>query len=120
MFRIETIPSRNILILRLKARFNCEDGAQLYTKLQPVMRELKPGFKLMTDMTELEHMEFDAHRSIDNVMELCNEYGVSKVVRVITNESNDIGFTIMSLFHYSHSVVIHTCRSLEEAEKTLL
>lgn len=50
-------------------------------------------------------------------MELLGRHGVSKVARVIPDPGRDIGFNILSIFHYSRSVKIHTCPTREEADQ---
>ncbi|MFH1093837.1 MAG: hypothetical protein V1739_06765 [Candidatus Omnitrophota bacterium] len=119
MYRIKLNIVFNTLELHLQECFDTEQGRELFGELSMSIHELKPGFKLLTDLSELRKMDFDAHQSIDEIMELCNKHNVSKVVRVITKDSRDIGFNIMSLFHYSHRVIIHTCDSLEKAQKEI-
>ena len=50
---------------------------------------------------------------------MCNEKGVSAVVRAIPDPRRDIGLQIMSYFHYGPDVRITTCRRLEEAQELL-
>ncbi len=53
------------------------------------------------------------------VKELIREKGVALVVRVVPKRSKDIGFNILSLFHYPQKVHIVTCATLAEAEQAL-
>jgi hypothetical protein len=49
-------------------------------------------------------------------MESCSEKGVELVVRLLPAEpSKDIGFAIMSRFHYAPDIRIVTCTTIEEA-----
>ena len=52
-------------------------------------------------------------------MKLCDEKGVSAVVRVIPEPKRDIGLQILSHFHYAADVRIVTCKSMDEAIKRL-
>ena len=53
-------------------------------------------------------------------MELCTQKGLESVIRVLPAEArNDIGFAIMSHFHYGPDVRIVTCDNLEEARSHL-
>jgi hypothetical protein len=52
-------------------------------------------------------------------MDACNRAGVQKVVRIIPEPEKDIGFGIMSLFHYRRGVQIVTCESADEAAAIL-
>ena len=119
MYRIEVNSVDNTLEIHLRESFDPDQGRDLLNELSERVHELRPGFKLLTDLSQLRGMDIAAHKSIDEVMELCNRHEVSKVVRVIAKETRDIGFNIMSLFHYSHRVIIHTCDSLEEAKQEM-
>ena len=119
MYRVEVNTQNNTLEIHFTEYFDEEQGEKLISQLSARLCNLKPGFKLLTDLSQLRHMDLEAHSSIDSIMELCNKHGVSKVVRVITRNTSDIGFNITSLFHYSHRVIIHTCESLSEAQKEM-
>lgn len=119
MYRIEININNNTLEIHLRESIDLDEGRKLLGELLERIVELKPGFKLLTDLSQLRNMDIDAHESIDEIMELCNEHEVSQVVRVIAKDTRDIGFNIMSLFHYSHRVIIHTCDSLEEAQQEM-
>jgi hypothetical protein len=62
-------------------------------------------------------MDISASSFIEKVMDLLNKSGVSRVIRIIPDQEKDIGFNIMSLFHYSDQVAVHTYKSYSEAEK---
>jgi len=64
-------------------------------------------------------MDVDCAPHLEQIMQLCNEKGVSAVVRAIPDPRRDIGLQIMSYFHYGPEVRITTCRSLEEAHEIL-
>lgn len=119
MYKIETDVQRNTLEILMQGSFGYNDGRELVAELSRKIQELKPGFKLLTDLSKLRSMDIEAYKSIDEIMELCNAHKVSKIIRVITKDTRDIGFSIMSLFHYSQTVIIHTCDSLEEAKQEL-
>ena len=119
MYKIETDVQRNTLEIHFHGSFCTDEGKELVADLSRKINELKPGFKLLTDLSQLRDMDIEAHKSIDEIMELCNYHEVSKIVRVIAKDTRDIGFNIMSLFHYSHRVIIHTCESLEKAKQEL-
>jgi len=88
---------------------------KLYNNIQLEIPKLKTGFKILTDLSLLESMDIEAHLVIEKIMQLCNQHGVSKIVRIIPDPSKDIGFNIMSLFNYSQDVGIVTYRSTKEA-----
>jgi hypothetical protein len=52
-------------------------------------------------------------------MDLCNKKGIALVVRVIADPRKDIGFNILSIFHYRRGVRIVTVETLDEGLKAL-
>lgn len=119
MFSVETDKSGTRLTVTIKGRFDLNQAEQLYGRVQEILPEIKKGFTILTDLTSLEHMEADTKPFIKKTMDLLNKHGVSKVVRIIPDEKKDIGFSIMSLFHYSSQVPIHTYKSFQQAKEHL-
>ena len=56
---------------------------------------------------------------IAKTMELARNPGIARVVRISPDRSKDIGFNIMSLFHYPHGLPIITCENETEADSAL-
>jgi anti-anti-sigma regulatory factor len=119
MFRIKADTESNLIILQLAGDFDAGQAVDLLSSFSKHLAKMRPGFKLLTDLSKLKSMEIEAHKSIEYIMDLSNNKGVAQVVRVITNNELDIGFNIMSLFHYSKKVEIQTCSSLNEAKNYL-
>jgi len=92
------------------------EGAETINSL---LADMTPGFKLLTDFTGLEKMDTECAPHIRRVMDLCNEKGISLVVRVMPDPHKDIGFNILSIFHYGRTVRIVTVENLDEAMKAL-
>ena len=105
------------IVVTFRDAVDAQQTEELYNNLQQIIPKLERGFKILTDLSFLESMDTEAHLSIEKLMKLCNQYGVSKIIRVIPDSSKDIGFNIMSLFHYSHDVHVVTYQSTEEALK---
>jgi hypothetical protein len=51
---------------------------------------------------------------IRKIMDLLNQHGISEVIRIIPDPNKDIGFNILSIFHYDKDVKVLTCQSLEQ------
>ena len=64
-------------------------------------------------------MEAACAAPLKKIMHLCDEKGISGVVRIVPDPRRDIGLQIMSRFHYGPAVSIVTCKSLEEANAVL-
>lgn len=119
MFRAEADKSKNLLRFSFSGRVTPEETARWRDKLPGLLAELAPAFKLLNDFSALDSMDVACAPDIEFGMELCDKAGIAKVVRIISDPSKDIGFSIMSLFHYRRRIPIVTCETMEEALKAL-
>ena len=83
------------------------------------LADMEPGFQLLTDLSDLQSMESSCTDYIGQIMDLCSTRKVSAIFRVIPNPQTDLGYTLMSLFHYSSDVRTMTFDSLPEAMRSL-
>ena len=81
--------------------------------------DMEPGFQLLTDLSNLESMEFACTDYVGQIMDLCSTKGVSAVFRVVPDPKADLGYTLMSLFHYSRDVRTMTFENLADAMRSL-
>ncbi len=81
--------------------------------------DLKPGFRALVDLSELASMDLDCLKGLGRLMEMADKAGVGMVVRVIPDPYKDIGFNILTIFHYENRPQIITCKSMTEAGKHL-
>lgn len=119
MYSLSIDKTGNKLVITFKDDFDLGQAEQLYAQLQDNIATLKKGFSMFVDLTSLGHMELSARPCIEKTMDLFNKHGVAKVVRIIPDPKKDIGFNIMSLFHYSDGVSIQTYASYQEAVENL-
>jgi hypothetical protein len=119
MFQTQVDESRNLLKISYARHVGAEDTKRVLEKIPALVSGLRPGFRLLTDLSGLESMDLDCVPYIESMMDLCNKEGVETIVRVIPDPHKDIGMNIMSLFHYRRRVRIVTCGTLEEAMKVL-
>ena len=80
---------------------------------------MRPGFRVLADMTDLESMDYAGAPYIGSVMDLCMARQVEHVVRVIPDPHKDIGLNIMSQFHYGSKIRVTNCANLSEAMRRL-
>src|SRR5215470_10825595 len=109
MFETEFDEAKNLLRMTYCGHVTADEAKQGTDRLAAFLIETKPGFRLLTDMTGLETMDTACVPYIMNSMDLLNKHGVATVVRVIPDPRKDIGFNILSLFHYRHDIHIVTC-----------
>jgi hypothetical protein len=101
-------------------RVGAEDVRRCLGTVRDLMEQLKPGFFLLTDLTNLESMEASCAPDLGAIMELCSAKGMTTVVRVIPDPNKDIGFDLISHFHLHPPVKTQTHGSLADAILSLL
>ena len=69
----------------------------LLKRLHEELPKLKQGFSELSILSELDSMSLDCREYIEKCMDLCNQYGVATIVRVIPNKNKDIGLGIMKV-----------------------
>jgi hypothetical protein len=119
MFEVKADKSKNLLIITFSLHFVPEEAKRYEDKVVTALAELETGFRLLTDLSRLDAMDLGCVPYIKKAMDLCNQKRISAIVRVIPDPQKDIGFNILSLFHYRHGVTIITCETLAEAMKSL-
>ena len=75
---------------------------------------------MVTDLSGLQSMDYEAAPEISQLMDTFNAKGVAMVVRVIPDSRKDIGFKMLSYFHYGPKVHIITCQTIAEAKTALI
>ena len=119
MFQVGVDESKNLLKITYAQHVGAEDTKRVEEQIPPLLSGVRPGFRLLTDLSGLDSMDLACVPYIKRMMDLCNKKGVEVVVRVIPDPHKDIGLSILSLFHYRRRVRIVTCATLEEAMKAL-
>jgi hypothetical protein len=119
MILVVTNRVRRLLHLSYIGHVSVEDLQQIREELVLLLEDLPAGFTLLTDLSHLGSMDSACEAEIAQVMELSEQKGIGTVVRVIPDPQKDIGFNILTAFHYSRQVKVVTCKSMEEAIRSL-
>lgn len=119
MIQAQSDKSRQLIRITFSGDVEAEEMKLHSTKVTSLVSELQPGFRLLTDLSELKSMDQASIPYIKQQMKLFREKGVAEIIRVIPDPQKDIGFNILSIFHYGRDVRIVTCASLAEAEERL-
>lgn len=115
MYLIEIDSKRNHMRVVFAGQVDEEQAGSYYRELEErAPAELAEGFEILTDLSELDHLTHEATRYVRKSMDLCNQLGVQRVIRIIPHPSRSFAFNLMSYFHYDRQVSIVTCKSPEE------
>ena len=109
----------NVFTLAFSGQVGVGDLIAAEGEVKMAVQGLRPGFSLVTDLSKLASMDPQCAPLIERTMDLFREHGVKLVVRIIPDPKRDIGFNIMSLFHYPHRVRIVTVATPAEAVHAL-
>jgi hypothetical protein len=112
--------SGEILTMSYSGHVIAEDMKTCLEAVRGLMDQLKPGFFVVTDLSNLESMEPTCAPDLGGIMELCSAKGISAVVQVIPDPKKDIGFDLISKFHHDPAVRTETHESLASAIKSLI
>ena len=119
MIRVSYDKPRNVVVIEFLGTVTPADGEQFFLDAEHVLPKCGNGFAVLTDISGLDRIEPDVKDAIARSMDLLNSHGVKKVVRVIPDPAKDIGFNILSIFHYDKDVMIMTVESREEGWERL-
>lgn len=115
MYEVETDVERGVLRLSYHDHVTVEEVRNCRLEVEKSVAKLGSGFLVFTDLSGLERMDFECTSEIRGIMEFLKANGVGRVIRVVPDPSKDIGFSILSYFHYGATVRIQTFESFEEA-----
>ena len=111
--------SGRVLTMSYSEHIGAEEMRRCLETVRDLMDNLKPGFLLLTDLSNLESMEASCAPELGAIMDLCSAKGILSVVQVIPDPNKDIGFDLISRFHHDPPVKTQTHQSLAEAIKGL-
>ena len=119
MFLATTNPARRLLHLSYIQTVSVEELQRGYQDVTALLAEFPDGFSMLADLGRLESMDVACADIIGQTMEMMEQHGLERVVRVIPDPSKDIGLNIIGMFHYSKRIRIVTCQTMVEAASVL-
>lgn len=120
MYSVESDRSKRLLVISAAGRVTKNEVESVALRVRETMKEITPGFRVLTDFRWLERMDPAAAVPLAEIMDALAEKDVAAVVRVIPDPHKDIGLNILSQFHYGPQVKLVTFESLAEALSALM
>jgi anti-anti-sigma regulatory factor len=117
MYHIEFDQTHRLLKLAYSGTVDLAETKRCRADVEALLPAVGPGFTLLTDLSGLDQMDFACIDEVRAMMDRFREHGVAHVVRVIPDWRKDIGFTILSYFHYGRNVTVQTVDTLAEGLK---
>ena len=120
MYSVESDRSKQLLVISAAGRVTKKEVESVALRVREMMKEITPGFRVLTDFRWLERMDPAAAAPLAEIMDALAEKDVAAVVRVIPDPHKDIGLNILSQFHYGPQIKLVTFESLAQALSALM
>jgi hypothetical protein len=120
MYSVESDRSKRLLVVSAAGEVTKKEVETVALRVREMMKEMTPGFRVLTDFRWLDRMEPAATVHLAEIMDTLAEEGVAAVVRVVPDPHKDIGLNILSQFHYGPKIKLATFESLAEALSALM
>ena len=119
MFHAEVDTSKRLMTMSFAQHVALGEMKSCLEKVRGMLVDIEPGFRLLTDLSSLESMSASCATDLGEMMNLCNGKGISAAIRVVPDPRKDIGFTLMSQFHYGKHVEVTTYETIADAIQNL-
>ena len=120
MYSVESDRSKQLLVISAAGRVTKKEVESVALRVCEMMKEITPGFRVLTDFRWLERMDPAAAVPLAEIMDALAAKDVAAVVRVVPDPHKDIGLNILSQFHYGPQIKLATFESLAEALSALI
>ena len=117
--RVVADAERNLLKFSFNGDVGRAEIERFERDVEAALATMPRGYALLTDLTHLKSMQLLCVPYIERTMDRNRTCGIARIVRIIPNRRKDIGFNIMSIFHYPRGMQIITCDTMAEAERAL-
>jgi hypothetical protein len=110
----------NVITVRFRGLVSPQDMKIAAEQASVPFGQLRRGFTLITDLTDLSTMDLECVPYLTRLMDLSLAAGVGGVARIIPDPDKDIGFGLLSLTHYRGRVPIATYDTREAANREMM
>jgi anti-anti-sigma regulatory factor len=119
MFSIEVEDAEALIKISWLGHVDPDETRRCVEEVGVAIADIRPGFRVLVDLTNLESMDLACAPYLGSLMDLCVAKQVEHVIRVIPDPRKDIGLNIMSSIRYGSKVRVTVCETLAEAIRQL-
>jgi hypothetical protein len=119
MYAVEIDRSKRLLVISALQQVTADQAKLAAQQTRELLRDVAPGFRVLTDFRWLESMDPSAAPHVAKIMDTLAEKRVASVTRVMPDPHKDIGLNILSQFHYGPEIQITTFETLADAVQSL-
>jgi hypothetical protein len=115
MYAVEIDQSKRLLVISAAQRVTAEQAKRVAQQVRKLLEDVPPGFRVLADFRWLDSMDSGVARHVAEIMDALAEKQVACITRVMPDPHKDIGFNILSRFHYGPEIQITTYETLADA-----
>ena len=119
MFSVEVDKSKRLLVISVAGHATADEVRQAAQQVRELVKDVVPGFRLLSDFRWLDSMDASAARYLAEIMDAVAAKQVGAIVRVVPDPHKDIGLNILSKFHYGPDIHALTFETLADALQSL-
>ncbi len=119
MYAVEIDQSKRLLVISAVQRVTANEAKLAAQRVRELLQDIAPGLRVLADFRWLDSMDSAAAHHVAEIMEALAEKAVASVTRVMSDPHKDIGFNILSQFHYGPEIKIATFETLADALQTV-
>jgi hypothetical protein len=119
MYSVEADKSKRLIVISAVGHVTEEEVKQAARQVREIVKDIAPGFRVLTDFRWLDSMQASASRYVAEIMDAIAAKQVSLVARVIPDPRKDIGLNILSQFHFGPEIQIANFEALADAVQSL-
>jgi hypothetical protein len=119
MYSIEADKSKRLIVISAVGHVTEEEVKQAARQVREVVKDIAPGFRVLSDFRWLASMQASASRYVAEIMDAVSAKKVGLVARVIPDPRKDIGLNILSQFHYGPDIQTANFETLADALQSL-
>ncbi|PYL07017.1 MAG: hypothetical protein DME34_07735 [Verrucomicrobia bacterium] len=120
MYSVEVDRSQRLLVISAAQHVTADEARKTVEELRVLLKDIAPGFRVLADFRWLQSMDTAAAQHVAAIMDLLSEKNIASVVRVMPDPHKDIGFNILSQFHYGPEIRVETFERLVDALGALM
>jgi len=119
MYTVEIDRTKRLLVISAAGDVTGDEVKAAAERVRDLLKDAEPGIRALTDLRWLNSMQPSAAAYIAEIMDALSKCHVTSVTRVVPDPRKDIGFNILSQFHYHPPIPIFTFETLADAVESL-
>jgi hypothetical protein len=120
MYSVEIDHDRRLIVITASGQVSKDDVKAVADEVREALKTMEHGLRALTDLRTMTSMDPACAPHIAEIMDALNAKHVISVTRIVPDAGKDIGFNILSRFHYPDKTQIRTFENMADALRSLI